>query len=248
MSKLPRPVHRSSLIFLTRCFNVKTTFFSAFARAYVCAAGIIVVGGTNDAFAQAPIRADKSQKAAVPAPTEKIMTIAELRACMMIERANKKAAAEILREQDNFKRDQDAVKAEQVAVNKANDEIRGRSTTIVSEREALSTLLSALAAKGQAAKTDEEKAELGVERSKLVERSRQLEQTIDSFNASQQAMADRVAALNARIDAVNQRNQTVNDRVEPQQKRVAEWREQCGNRRFREEDEVLIKKELAATP
>ena len=174
------------------------------------------------------------------------MTITELRSCMTLEQSNKRAATEILQEQDAFKRDQEAAKAEQSGVSHANDETRAHSVTIIAERDALSTLVSALNTKAALAKTDEEKAEVEAERAKLVERSRLLEQSIGSFNASQQGLRDRVTALNARIDAINLRNKTINDRIEPQQKQVAAWRNQCGNRRFREEDEVAIKKELAA--
>jgi hypothetical protein len=211
-------------------FNVKTQILSA----CICAAAALATLSANPARAQSPARNDK------------VMTIAELRACMTLEQSNKKAAAEILQEQDGFKRDQDAVKAEQAGVNKANDEVRARSAMIVAERDAISTLVSALNTKAEAAKTDADKAEVEAERVKLVERSRLLEQNIDSFNASQQALRDRVAALNARIDAINLRNKTINDRIEPQQKQVATWRDLCGNRRFREEEEVVIKKELAA--
>ncbi len=65
-----------------------------------------------------------SAHAATPARPDKIMTIAELRTCMKLEYSNKKAAEEILQEQETFKRDQAAVKAEQAEVSKTNDEIR----------------------------------------------------------------------------------------------------------------------------
>lgn len=174
------------------------------------------------------------------------MTIAELRVCMKLEKSNNQNAAEILQAQEAFKRDQEAIKVEQGEVSKANDDIRARSATIIAERDALAPLISALSTKMQTTKTDEEKAEAEAERLKLVERNRLLDQIIDSFNTSQQTQRDRVAALNARIDPINQRNKTINERVEPHQKQIATWRDQCGNRRFREEEEVVIKKEMAA--
>lgn len=216
-------------IFSTPTLPVKKHFFSAF----ICALAVTCVA-VNPAVAQNPARPDK------------VMTIAELRACMSLQQANTKASAEILQEQNGFKRDQDAVKAEQAEVSKTNDDIRARSALIVTERDAVSAEVSALSTQAQAAKTDAEKSEAEAARVKLVERSAQLEKAIDSFNAVQQVLRNRVAALNARVDAINLRNATINDRVEPQQKQVAAWRDQCGNRRFREEDEVLIKKELAA--
>ena len=205
-----------------------------FFRACLCASAAFAALSANLVTAQSPARSDK------------ILTIAELRACMTLQQSNNKAAAEILQEQDAFKRDQALVKTEQAAVGQANDEARARSAAIVSERDALSALVAALNAKTEAAKTDTEKAEIEAERAKFIERSGVFEQTIISFNASQQMLRDRVTASNARIDAINLRNATINDHIEPQQKQTAAWRDQCGSRRFREEDEVAIKKELAA--
>ncbi len=225
--RAPRLVRRP--IFSTPTLSVKKHFFSA----SICALAVNCIA-VNPAVAQSPARPDK------------VMTIAELRACMSLQQANKKASAEILLEQGGFKRDQDAVKAEQAEVSKSNDDIRARSALIVTERDAVAAEVSALSTQAQAAKADAEKADAEAARVKLVERSAQLEKSIDSFNAVQQTVRDRVAALNARVDAINLRSATINDRVEPQQKQVAAWRDQCGNRRFREEDEVVIKKELAA--
>lgn len=198
------------------------------------AIALFSVVGASLAFAQAPARPDR------------IMTIAELRTCMKLEQANKLTAAEILQTQEAFKRDQDAVKAEQGEVSKTNDMLRARSATLAAERDTLSALATAFSTRIQAAKTDAEKADAEAERAKLLARDRQYEQDIASFNTAQDALSQRITALNARIDPINQRSKTINDRVEPHQKQVATWREQCGNRRFREEDEVVIKKELAA--
>lgn len=187
-----------------------------------------------------------SVHAATPARPDKIMTIAELRTCMKLEQSNKKAAEEILQEQDAFKRDQASVKTDQAEVTKANDEIRANAATITAERDALSALIAGMSAKSAAAKTDEEKAVVEAERLSLIERNRKYEESLDRFNAAQKAQRERVTALNVRIGAINERNGSVNDRVEPHQKQVALWRDQCSNRRFREEEEVVIKKELAA--
>ena len=213
---------------------MKTTLFGIRPRASLCACALAAGFGITDSVAQVPARADK------------IMTIDELRTCTKLERSNKKAAVEILQEQEGFKRDQDAIKAEQAEVNKANEDLRLRSVAVFAERDAVATLMSALSAKAESAKTDAEKADFEAERTRLVEKNRVHREDTERFNKAQQAQRDRVAALNERIDAINQRNITVNDRVEPHQKQVATWNEQCSKRRFREEDEVAIKKELAA--
>ena len=204
---------------------------------------LVAVFGVNNSFAQTPAKADKNQ---APARPDKIMTIAELRACMKLEQANKKTAAEILQDQEAFKRDQDAIKTEQAEVGKTNDEIRARAAVLNAERDAISALAAGLSAKAEAAKTDAEKADFTAERAKIVERNSQYQLDADSFNAMQQKQRERVSAFNERVDAINTRNKTINDRVEPHQDQVVAWREQCSKRRFREEDEVVIKKELAA--
>ena len=211
---------------------MKKNLFSA-SRA-LFASALLAVLSANQAVAQAPARNDK------------IMTIAELRVCMKLEKSNNQNAAEILQTQEAFKRDQDAIKLEQVEVSQANDDIRARSAAINAERDALSPLTSALSAKLQMAKTDAEKADAEAERLTLTERNRQLDQNIDSFNTLQQTQRDRITSLNVRIDPINQRNKTISERVQPHQKQIATWRDQCGNRRFREEDEIVVKKEMAA--
>ena len=174
------------------------------------------------------------------------MTIGELRSCLTLKSANEKAAADILQQQQTFTRDQDAVKAEQLEVNTGNDDIRARSATLFSEREAMTALASALSAKAPSVKTDAEKSDYEAERAQLVERNRRHDEDTARFNAAQQTQRDRVNALNERINAINARNISINDRVEPHQQKIATWRDQCSNRRFREEDEVAIKKEIAA--
>jgi chromosome segregation ATPase len=190
----------------------------------------------NLALAQAP----------APARSDKIMTVDELRTCMTLEQANKRSAAEILQAQSAFKRDQDVIVAEQTEVDLANASARARSTAIVAERDAITVLVNAHNTKAQAAKTDADKAEVDAERAKITERNAALTQSIASFNVAQKALQDRISALNERIAPINERNRTINDRVAPHQQQAAQWRDQCANRRFREEEEVVVKKELAA--
>ncbi len=184
---------------------------------------------------------------AQPAPrSDKIMTIAELRACFKLKQSNETAATEILQQQQGFKRDEDAVKVEQAEVNKANDEIRARSSALNTERDAIEAVVTELSAKAQSAKTDAEKADYEAARVKITERGATHQKNSELFNAAQQTQRDRINVLNEKISNINQRGKTINDRVEPQQKQVAAWRDQCGSRRYREEDEIVVKKELAA--
>ncbi len=174
------------------------------------------------------------------------MTLAELRTCMKLKQSNDAIAAEIKKDQESYTRDKAALKAEQAEVNKGNDDIRARGVALKAERDQMATRVTELTAMAQAAKTDAEKAVYETERAKLVERNRVFEKNAAEFTAEQKVQIERVNTLNASIEAINVRSHTINDRVDPQQDRVVAWREQCGNRRFREEDEVVVKKELAA--
>jgi chromosome segregation ATPase len=215
---------------LTGPFELKNRFIDA----RFCAVTLLTL------FAAAQVSAQPANR------NDKIMTIAELRACFKLKQANQIAFAEIAQEQQDFKRDDAAVKAEQAEVLKAGDELRARSATITAERDTLSAAVSELSAKAPTLKTDAEKAEYEVARAQLTERSNEHQKRVESLIAAQKAQRDRIDAVNERISAINLRAKTVNDRVEPQQKQAAAWREQCGSRRYREEDEIVVNKELAA--
>lgn len=192
----------------------------------------------------------KAATPATPAATAKadrIMSMDELRACMKLQQTNERNATEILDAQDNFKRDQDAVRAEQAEVRKASEARRARLAELTVERDAVSAAINDLNTRLQAAQKEDEKAALEPERVKLNDRSAAFGRDLDAFNAGQAPLAQRVDALNARVDSINARSKTINERVEPHKQSVVQWREQCGSRRYREEDEIAIRKELAAS-
>lgn len=174
------------------------------------------------------------------------MSIDELRACMTTKKVNDDEASALKREQADFARAQDAVRAEQNEVKKSNDELLTRAAVLRSEQAAMMSRVDELRLIALEAKTDADKAQYEQERDRLAERNRLHDLAIVNFNAAQQAQATRIEALNARIGPLNERGKAVSDRVEPVQEKVVAWRAQCGNRRYREEDEIAIKKELAA--
>ncbi|MBL8309362.1 MAG: hypothetical protein JNL19_02965 [Burkholderiales bacterium] len=212
-------------------------------------AALLVVSLFAAGLAHSQTPTSRKPSTAPPAPAakaDKIMSIDELRTCMTMQQANEKNAALLLQTQDDYKRDQEAVKAEQADVAKASAAQRARLAALTTERETVAAAVTDLNARIGAAKKDEERAALEPERATLNERSAAFGKALDDYNAAQGALRDRVTALNTRIDALNARSKTVNDGIEPHKESVAKWREQCGSRRYREEDEIAIKKELAA--
>jgi hypothetical protein len=97
----------------------------------------------------------------------------------------------------------------------------------------------------EAAKTDEQKAAYEVERVKLTERGNLHTASNAQYNVDQQDFNKKNDALNARIPALNERGKAVNDGVESLQTKVSAWQSNCSKRRFREDDEILLKKEMA---
>lgn len=196
----------------------------------------------------APARKATPAQPAPAAKADRIMSIDELRVCMKLQQTNEKNAGEILDAQDSFKRDQDAVRAEQAEVRKASDARRTRLAELTTERDAIAAAVNDLNTRIQAAQKEADKTALEPERVRLADRSATFGKDLEAFNAGQAPLSERVNALNAKIDAINARSKTVNERVEPHKQSVTQWREQCGSRRYREEDEIVVKRELAAKP
>jgi chromosome segregation ATPase len=219
----------------------------------LCGANVLAQAPQPAQKPQTKPRADAKKVATAPstkaqpaAKTDRIMTIDELRTCMTMQKANEVEAAAVKQEQADFTRDQDTIRAEQAEIKKVNDDIVARSNALRADRESMANRVTELRAMAEAAKTDAEKADYEREREKLAERSRAHDRATAEFNSTQQSQAARIDALNARIGPLNERGKTVNDRVEPLQEKLASWRVQCSNRRYREDDEIAIKKELAA--
>ena len=112
----------------------------------------------------APARKATPAQPAPAAKADRIMSIDELRVCMKLQQTNEKNAGEILDAQDSFKRDQDAVRAEQAEVRKASDARRTRLAELTTERDAIATAVNDLNTRIQAAQKEADKTALEPER------------------------------------------------------------------------------------
>ncbi len=216
-------------------------------------AGVVVSVMLSTAFAQtapkpaatkAPPRAPAKPVEAETPRVDGIMSKEELRACMVEKHESDREAAALRADQQAFLRDYDAVKAEQADLNRLGEELRTRAAAIRTEEDAIGGRLGELQTLFLNAKSDEEKAALESERQTLLERRRKTEQARRDYDTAQGSYRARVDDLNGRITAINARSKTVNDRVEPVRARIDDWKAKCANRRYREEDEIAIRKEL----
>jgi len=178
------------------------------------------------------------------ARADRIMSKEELRACLLEKLDNDRDAQTLRADQQAFARDFDAVRAEQADVAGQGEAIRARSQGLRSEYATVNARLAELQPLLAGAKSDEDKARYEQERQELLARRRQNDNAREQLGQAQREHAARVDALNVRIDAINAKSRTVNDRVEPLQARVEAWKAKCGNRRYREEDEIALRKEL----
>lgn len=182
--------------------------------------------------------------AQTPAKPDRIMTYKELRACMELKQQADGAAAQVRARQQAFEADRDALKADQARFAKSKDELVLRSATLNREQSDNVAARDALNAKLPTAKSDEEKAALAQQGAQLADRVSRFDKDATQFDADLRAHNERATALNTRIIEINERSKTVNDGADEAAELSSNWRNRCGNRRYREEDETEIKKEL----
>jgi chromosome segregation ATPase len=199
--------------------------------AWTCAA-LTTLCAASGAMAQAAAKPDR------------IMTRDELRACMVLKQQADSATSQVRERQQAFVADRDALKADKTQLSRNSEELATRGKDLGVERDAIVGATSALSAKAQAAKSDEDKADVAQQRAQLADRASRFDKDVVQFNSEQKALLERVSALNTRTEAINERAKTVNDGTDEAAELSSNWRNRCGNRRYREEDEAELRKEL----
>ncbi|MCS6996757.1 MAG: hypothetical protein NZ533_07355 [Casimicrobiaceae bacterium] len=176
--------------------------------------------------------------------TDALLTKEELRACLLAKQANDREAASIRAEQEAFVREHDAIRADQAELKRQAEALEAERLALRAEDEAISRRLVELSLERRQAKSEAERAPFDAEEQALRDRRRRNDLRQTEHVAAVREHGQRVDALNARIEAINARGRTINDRVAPLQARIEAWRTQCANRRYREEDEIALRKEL----
>ncbi|MGM9489954.1 hypothetical protein [Ideonella sp. YS5] len=188
--------------------------------------------------------------------TGKILTKEELRACLQQQTslASRKTELDsrqtaVAAEREQVQKDTDAIKAEQASL--------GSQKSAVDDLNARMTAFSAKVKDLQQRRDDFEKSGRGGptaerERRKLEKEAAEIEKEQAQLNAEREKLQtggnEAVNKLNARVEAQQQVAQAWNDKSKKlaadqqayEDDRIA-WLDNCGNRRFREDDEKAIK-------
>jgi chromosome segregation ATPase len=193
-----------------------------------------------------------SPTSAAPAPStkirpgEKLMTRDELRACFKDRATNDASAKAVIADQEQFKKDYDAIRAEGTQLRTDNEAARAQAAAIQAERQSVNERTSLLGARAATAKTDEEKATYEKDRQALLADGRAVDAKVEAFNAAQASLRERSNAFDAKVAPINERQKAINTRVEAQTATVNEWTTRCNDRAYDELDEIAVKKEMAA--
>jgi hypothetical protein len=210
------------------------------------------------ALAQAKPATDNKTLGGKPAPAGgKVMSKDELRTCLKRQDELAKGKTEIdgksaalESERQALLKESDAVKADQAGLNSRNESARdfnNRMKAFAAEVQVWNDKVKAFnesGKKGTAAET--EKAELEKQKGELDKKAAAFEAERTQLGAgsddgSVKASNDRAGALNAKTDEWNTRNRDHQKRAETHEDARALWTDECGGRRYREDDEKALK-------
>lgn len=215
-------------------------------------AAVLFVAAHGPALAQS----DGSKTLTGKTGTGKVMTRDELRSCMkqQTELATRKSDLEarqtkINAERDEIQKETDAIKAEQASLSSnkgAVDALNAKMNAFSEKVKDLQARSDELEKSGRSGPTAER------ERSKMAKEAAAIKKEEAELNAERDKIqtggSDAVNKLNARVDAQQQVAQSWNERNKSlaKEQQVHEddrinWLDNCGNRKFREEDEKAIK-------
>ncbi|MEK8032681.1 hypothetical protein AACH06_17820 [Ideonella sp. DXS29W] len=188
--------------------------------------------------------------------TGKVMTRDELRACMkqQAELATRKTDLEarqtkVNAERDEIQKETDAIKAEQAALSSRKgdvDALNAKMNAFSAKVKDLQARQDELEKSGRSGPSAErERRKMEKEAAEIKKEEAELNAESEKFRSGSN---DAVDKLNARVDAQQKLAQSWNDRNKALAKeqqaheddRIA-WLDNCGNRRFKEDDEKAIK-------
>ncbi|MET0517917.1 MAG: hypothetical protein ABW005_03670 [Burkholderiaceae bacterium] len=187
----------------------------------------------------------KNNKVANPVvekPKPKLMTRAELRACMDLSDANNKEAVEIKKAQADYKASSQQLlkeKAELLAADEALSKDKAAA-----QQEQADILKGAEDLKAAGPKMEKAEYEAKV---------KEHEARVAAFNAKINSLNERIQSggpkrkdWSDRAEVVNASFKVLEARTEAQLDKVDDWKANCSKKAYDENDEIAIKKERAA--
>lgn len=185
----------------------------------------------------------------------KVMTKDELRVCMKQQddlakqRTDMEARREALnKERDAIQAENEALKTEQASFKDRNSKIKeynDRMSAFAARVDTYNAAMAELAEMKAGPFADRKRRELDKEKQELSRIDAQ--QKAEGVNM-QSGMQQEVAALNARVDAQgkratdwNARSKALDDEANAYEDKRIDWKLNCGDRRYREDDEKAIR-------
>lgn len=127
-------------------------------------------------------------------------------------------------------KESDTLKADKTSIDAERNEVAAQKTAVLKERDDL------------AAEFQASVVALRNEREAIDVKS---EEAVNAYNqkasAAQKSFDERKSAVDAKIDAWNKRNQAAVDRERAYNDAQQQWKDGCGSRRYREDDEKAIR-------
>jgi chromosome segregation ATPase len=187
----------------------------------------------------------KNNKVANPVvekPKVKLMSREELRTCINTQEANSKEAEAIKADQAAYKANADKLKAEKAELEVAEAALSKQVTEVKAEREAILKTHETLTA--EAPKL--EKAELKARNEAYKARTEAFGPMVDALKAADAAQGEKRKAFSAKVDALDAQYKAIEARTEAHFDANDQWKAQCQNKPYDENDEKAIRKEKAA--
>ncbi|MGC4079687.1 MAG: hypothetical protein QM702_22110 [Rubrivivax sp.] len=225
----------------------------------LAAALLIVCGGTlavaPGAFAQNKTEGRTLTLGGSGGAGGPILTRKELRDCLERQEAVTKARAEIDAERTALDQDRTAIAVEQEALKSARAGIDSSREAVASLNQRYRELGERVESWNERSKASQERSGATAERERRqLERERQeIQKTQTALDAEREKLAggneqavndynDRAAKVDGRVKDWNARNNALFARAEKVNADRDLWAGECANRRYREDDEILLKK------
>jgi chromosome segregation ATPase len=185
----------------------------------------------------------------------KVMTKEELRACMKQQDDLAKQRIDLEARREGLNKERDAIQAENEGLKKEQSSIKDRNATVKEYNDRMTAFaarvdaynagLAELAEMRAGPFADRKRRDLDKEKAELARIDAQIKAEGDTMKAG---LEKDVAALNTRVDAQgkraaewNVRSKALEDEASSYEDKRIDWKLNCGDRRYREDDEKAIR-------
>jgi len=197
---------------------------------------------TTNPKAKVDPKNNKVSNPVVEKPKPKLMTRDELRACIDLQEANAKEADAIKADQNAYKANAEKLRAEKTELETADAALSKQATAVKAERDEIVKMNETLQA--EAPKLD--KAELKARNEAYTARANAFSPMVDALKATDAENNAKRKAFGEKIDALDAQFKAIEERTEKHLDANDQWKAQCTNKSYDENDEKAIRKEKAA--